>query len=162
MAKGIVIYHSRSGNTQEMAEIITDAMKKAGLDTISKQVADVNIDELLEYDAIVVGSPTYYGLLASEIKKLFDDAVVHHGRLDGKVGGAFASSANVGGGNESTVMSINQILIVNGMIIQGDPQGDHYGPVSIGKPDSRVKQQCIRRGQRIAALTLKLFGKTTS
>jgi len=49
-------------------------------------------------------------------------------------------------------------LLIHGMIVQGDPQGDHYGPVSIGKPDDRVRKQCKRRGQRIAELTLKMFG----
>jgi len=41
--------------------------------------------------------------------------------------------------------------------VQGDYQGDHYGPVSINEPDARVTAQCRRRGQRIAKLTLKLF-----
>ncbi|HOQ04725.1 MAG TPA: hypothetical protein PKY88_05890 [Anaerohalosphaeraceae bacterium] len=50
------------------------------------------------------------------------------------------------------------MMLIHGMIIQGDPQGDHYGPVSIGKPDNRVLEQCTRRGQRIAALTKRLFG----
>jgi NAD(P)H dehydrogenase (quinone) len=44
------------------------------------------------------------------------------------------------------------------MIVEGDPQGDHYGPVSIGKPDDRVKKQCARRGKRVADLTKRLFG----
>jgi NAD(P)H dehydrogenase (quinone) len=48
-------------------------------------------------------------------------------------------------------------MLISGMIVQGDPKGDHYGPVSIGKPDDRVKRQCLRRGQRIAKLTRKLF-----
>jgi NAD(P)H dehydrogenase (quinone) len=47
-------------------------------------------------------------------------------------------------------------MLIHGMIIQGDPQGDHYGPVSIGKPDQRVEKECIRFGQRIAKLTKKL------
>ena len=87
---------------------------------------------------------------------VFDDTVSLHGKFDGKVGAAFTSSANVGGGNETTIMSILEALIVAGCIVQGDPQGDHYGPVSIGKPDERVQQQCQRRGRRIAELTQKL------
>jgi NAD(P)H dehydrogenase (quinone) len=156
MAKGIVIYYSRSGNTKEMAEIIAAAMNKAGLPTDCKSVEKVKADDLLKYDAIIIGSPTYYGHMAGPIKQLFDDTVAFHGRLDGKVGAAFSSAANIGGGNETTIMGIIEAMLIAGMVVQGDPQGDHYGPVSIGKPDDRVKRQCQRRGQRIAELTKKL------
>ncbi|MBA7666118.1 Flavodoxin [subsurface metagenome] len=94
--------------------------------------------------------------MAGPIKQLFDDAVANHGKLDGKIGAAFSSAANIGGGNETTIMGIIEAMLISGMVVQGDPQGDHYGPVSIGKPDQRVEQQCVRRGQRIAELTKKL------
>jgi NAD(P)H dehydrogenase (quinone) len=156
MAKGIVIYYSRSGNTKQMAEMIAKAMGDGGLATDCKSVDKVKVDDLLVYDAIVVGSPTYYGTMAAQVKQLIDDSVVKHGQLDGKVGAAFTSSANVGGGNETTVLSILEAMIISGMVIQGDPQGDHYGPVSIGKPDQRVEKLCARWGRRIAELTKKL------
>jgi NAD(P)H dehydrogenase (quinone) len=156
MPKGIVIYYSRSGNTKTMAETIALAMNDAGLATKCTSVDDVEIEDLLDYDAIVIGSPTYYGQMAGPIKQFFDDTVSLHGKFDGKVGAAFTSSANVGGGNETTIMSILEALIIAGCVVQGDPQGDHYGPVSIGKPDERVQQQCRRRGKRIAELTRKL------
>lgn len=156
MAKGIVLYYSRSGNTREMAETIAQAMNDAGLPTECKPVEQVNPDDLPEYDAIVIGSPCYYGQMAAPVKQLIDDLVGRHGQLNGKVGGAFASSANLGGGSETTIVGILQAMLIAGMVIQGDPQGAHYGPLSVGKPDERVKQQCDRRGQRLAALTLKL------
>ena len=156
MAKGIVVYYSRSGNTKEMAEIVAQAMNKADLPTECKSVSEVKAEDLLNYDAIIVGSPTYYGQMAGPIKQLFDDSVANHGKLDGKVGAAFSSAANIGGGNETTIMGIVEAMLIAGIVVQGDPQGDHYGPVSIGKPDQRVKTQCRRRGQRIAELTKKL------
>ena len=156
MAKAIVIYYSRSGNTKEMAQIIAKAMNDGGLKTECKPVDKVKADDLPSYDAIVIGSPTYYGQMAGPIKSLVDDLVGRHGALNGKVGGAFSSAANIGGGNETTIMGIIEAMLIAGMIVQGDPQGDHYGPVSIGKPDDRVRQQCQRRGQRIAELTKKL------
>jgi len=156
MAKGIVVYYSRSGNTKEMAEIIAKSMNEAGLSTDCKSVEKVKADDLLKYDCVVVGSPTYYGHMAGPIKQLFDDMVAFHGQLDGKVGAAFSSSANIAGGNETTIMGIIEAMLISGMIVWGDPQGDHYGPVSINKPDDRVKKQCHRRGQRIAELTKKL------
>jgi NAD(P)H dehydrogenase (quinone) len=156
MAKGLVIYYSRSGNTKNMAEMIAKAMVDGGLETDCKSIDKVKIDDLLTYDAIVIGSPTYYGSMAAQIKQLIDDAVVKHGQLDGKVGAAFTSSANIGGGNETTILGILQAMLISGMVVQGDPQGDHYGPVSIGKPDQRVEKLCARWGKRIAELTKKL------
>jgi NAD(P)H dehydrogenase (quinone) len=158
MAKGLVIYYSRSGNTKSMANLIAESMEASRLSTKCKSVSDVKVDDLMDADAIVVGSPTYYGRAAGPIAHFFDESVSKHGKLDGKIGAAFSSSANIAGGNETTVCEINNMLLIHGMIVQGDPQGDHYGPVSIGKPDERVQKQCKRRGQRIAELTLKIFG----
>lgn len=164
MAKGIVIYYSRSGNTETMAKLIAKGMNDEGLPTDCKSVDKVKastghltVEQLLDYDAIVMGSPTYYGQMAAPIKQLIDDMVSFHGKLDGKIGAAFSSAANIGGGNETTIMGIIEALLIAGLIIQGDPSGDHYGPVSIGKPDGRVEKQCARRGQRIAQLTKKLL-----
>ncbi len=156
MAKAIVVYYSRSGNTKEMAEIIARSMNESDLPTECKSVDKVKPNDLLGFDAIVVGSPTYYGHMAGPLKQLFDELVSSHGQLDGKVGAAFTSSANIGGGNETTIMGIIEAMLISGMVVQGDPEGDHYGPVSIGKPDQRVERQCVRRGQRIAELTRKL------
>ncbi len=156
MAKGIVLYYSRSGNTKEMAETIAKAMTDAGLNTECTPIDKVHPDDLPEYDAVVIGSPCYYGQMAGPVKQFIDELVGRHGQLNGKVGGAFASSANLGGGSETTMIGILQAMLVAGMIVQGDPQGSHYGPLSVGKPDEKVKKQCERRGQRLAELTLRL------
>ncbi|MHC4395589.1 MAG: flavodoxin family protein [Planctomycetota bacterium] len=157
VAKAIVIYYSRSGNTEEMARIIAEAMNEEDLPTECKVISDVKTEDLADYEAIVVGSPTYYGHMAGPVKEFFDDLVSRHGQLDGKVGAAFTSAANIGGGNETTIMGIIEAMLICGLVVQGDPKGDHYGPVSIGKPDDRVRKQCRRRGQRIATLTKKLM-----
>ncbi|MCU0915327.1 MAG: flavodoxin family protein [Planctomycetes bacterium] len=157
MAKGIVIYYSRSGNTQEMGEIIAKAMNASGLSTECKSVDRVRPDDLTGYDAIVIGAPCYYGQMAAPVKHLIDELVSRHGQLNGKIGAAFSSSANIGGGSETTVLGIIEAMLIAGMVVQGDPQGAHYGPLSIGKPDDKVRQQCERRGQRVAALTQRLF-----
>ncbi|MDP2906236.1 MAG: flavodoxin domain-containing protein [Candidatus Omnitrophota bacterium] len=155
MAKAIVIYYSRSGNTRKMAEAVAGSLTKEGVETVLKDVLDVSADELPGYQAIVVGSPTYYGTMSAEIKKLFDDSVKFHGKLDGKIGAAFSSSANLAGGNETTVLDILKAMLIHGMIIQGDPQGDHYGPAAIGAPDERSLKECARLGLRLAKLLKK-------
>jgi NAD(P)H dehydrogenase (quinone) len=116
------------------------------------------LHELLEYDGLVFGSPTYYGTCAAQIKELIDESVKHHGALEGKVGGAFSSSANLAGGNETTILHILQMLMIHGMVINGDPRGSHFGPVSVDAPDLRAEEECIRYGKRIVDLTKKLFG----
>jgi NAD(P)H dehydrogenase (quinone) len=155
MHKALVVYYSRTGNTKKMAETILEGLTKEGLDADIKDIKDVKAADLLDYDAIIIGSPTYYGSMAAQIKGLLDESVKFHGELDGKVGAAFASSANVGGGNETTILDILNAMLIHGMIIQGDPQGDHYGPVAIGAPDARTQKECLRLASRIANL-LKL------
>ncbi|MGA2915577.1 MAG: flavodoxin domain-containing protein [Sedimentisphaerales bacterium] len=157
MAKGLVVFYSKTGNTREMAELIAKSMNSNGLPTDCKSVEKIKVDDLLASDAIVVGSPTYYGQMSPQIMQLFTDSVSRHGALTGKVGAAFSSSANIGGGNETTIMGILEAMLIHGMVIQGDSQGDHYGPVSIGQPDERVTAQCQRLGKKIAQLTIKLF-----
>ena len=156
MAKVIIMYYSRSGNTKKMAESITEGLKKEDIEVQLSRVQDVKSDDLLKFDGIIIGSPTYYGSMAAEIKKLLDESVKFHGKLDGKIGAAFSSSANIGGGNETTILDILNAMLIHGMIIQGDPLGDHYGPVAIGSPDGRAIKQCVRMGERFAKLVKKL------
>jgi len=157
MAKVLIVYYSRSGNTAKMAEAVAEGAKEVrGTEVTLKKVEQVSPDELLGYDAVVVGSPTYYGLMAAEVKKLFDDSVKHHGKLEGKVGGAFSSAANIGGGNETAILSILQAMLIHGMIIKGTSSRDHYGPVAIGAPDNRATEECLKLGREVARLAAKL------
>jgi NAD(P)H dehydrogenase (quinone) len=156
VAKMLVLYFTRTGNTKAMAEIVAEAAEKEGADVTLKDVEDTKSEELLDYDAIVAGSPTYYGGMAGKMKDFFDASVAHHGKLTGKVGGAFSSSMNIGGGNETTILDILHTMLIHGMIVQGTAEGDHYGPVSIDTPDERAKAQCEALGKRLASLTDRL------
>jgi NAD(P)H dehydrogenase (quinone) len=141
-----------------MARLVEEGVKDAGAEATVKPVSDATLDDLTATDGIIIGSPTYYGLPAAEIIKFIDESVKLHGRLEGKAGGAFSSSANIGGGNETVIMSILQTMLVHGMVVQGIPKGDHYGPVSIGAPDERASKQCRLLGDRVARLANKLAG----
>ncbi|UCD16063.1 MAG: NAD(P)H-dependent oxidoreductase [Candidatus Omnitrophota bacterium] len=154
--KTVVIYYSRGGTTKKMAELIHKNIKEKGVAADIFPVDKISADKLLEYDGIIIGSPTYYGLMAAEIKELLDESVSFHGKLDGKVGGAFSSSANLAGGNETTILSVLEAMLIHGMVIAGDPKGDHYGPVSLGGIDARCSENCERFASRFVNILKKL------
>ncbi len=141
-----------------MAREIVRGMEDSGLEgeIDIRRVEDTDMDSLPGYDAIVLGSPTYYGLPSGKMKLFLDESVIHHGKLDGKVGGAFASSANPAGGNETTVIAILEALLIHGMVVKGDSKGDHYGPVVIGKPDDGELERCRVYGKRMMKFTKQL------
>ncbi len=153
--KAIVIFYSRTGTTHSMAETIASTLTGEKFDVKLTTPEDVPVERLTDYDLIVVGSPTYYGTMAAEIKKVLDESIRVHGKLEGVVGGAFASSANRAGGNETTVLSLLCALLIHGMVIKGMSGGDHYGPVAVGSFDSTCEKECIRYAQELAALARK-------
>jgi NAD(P)H dehydrogenase (quinone) len=158
MAKVLIVYYSKVGSTAQMAELVADGVREEGVEVVVQKVEDADVRGLLAYDAIICGSPTYYGLMAAEMKAFFDKSVVIHGQLEGKVGGAFTSAANLAGGNETTLLSILEAMLIHGMVVQGTAQRDHYGPVALGKPDDRAVGECHKLGRNVARLAVKLFG----
>ncbi len=157
MAKVLVCYYSKTGNTEKMAQIITEVLRKKDHLVDQKRAEETKVDKLIDYDGLIFGSPTYYGAMAWPLKKLLDESVKFHGSLKGKVGGAFSSAANIGGGNETTILGILNALLIHGMIIQGDHEGDHYGPVSIDFPDERAILGCEKYAENMAELFKKIF-----
>jgi len=156
MAKILITYYSKTGNTEKMANAIEEAIREEDVEVVKKRAEETKVEELLNYDGIIMGSPTYYGVMAWPLKKLLDESVKFHGRLTGKVGAAFSSSANIGGGNETVILSILEAFLIHGMIVQGESKGDHYGPVSINAPDERAIKGCKRLGQNVAKLVKRL------
>jgi NAD(P)H dehydrogenase (quinone) len=155
MPKILIVYYSRTGNTERMANLIKESIKENNIDVECKKVENTDPKELLDVDGIVIGSPTYYGTMAAEIKKFIDDGVKFHGKLEGKVGAAFSSAAITG--HETTVISILEAFLIHGMIIQGDSKGQHYGATTVGKPDKNEAKWCQRFGQRVAKLVELIF-----
>ncbi|MGB2600536.1 MAG: NAD(P)H-dependent oxidoreductase [Candidatus Omnitrophota bacterium] len=157
MKKIAIIYYSKTGNTEAMARLIEEgARMEPDVQVDLRKIENFPTEKALDYDALIVGSPTYYGSMAHQLKKFFDDSVAFHGKLSGKVGAAFSSAANVGGGNETTINDILNAMLIHGMIVQGEHAGDHYGPVSIGVPDDRAERQCRALGKKVAALVKRV------
>ena len=158
MSKVLVAYFSETSNTEKMAELVAEGASKAGAEVTLAPVREVDLGGLPGYDGLILGSPTYYGQMAGEMKQLLDASVTFHGKLTGKAGGAFASAGVVGGGAETTVLSLIHALLIHGMVVQGTPTGGHYGPVSHGAPDDRAAKECRGLGERVARLAGKLSG----
>ncbi|NLB60406.1 MAG: flavodoxin family protein [Lentisphaerae bacterium] len=156
MAQILIVYYSRSGNTQRMAELVAEGVRQGGAAARVQAVEQVALAELLEVDGLILGSPTYYGSMAAEIKRFIDESVKLHGRLVGKIGGAFSSSGSLAGGNETAILDMLKALLVHGMIVPGCVDGDHYGPVAVGAPDARSAAQCHQMGRIVAQLAGRL------
>jgi NAD(P)H dehydrogenase (quinone) len=152
----LILYYSRSGNTEEMAKAVEEGVKSEEVKVVRKRVNRATLKDLLKVDGIILGSPTYYGTMAAEMKAFIDRSVQYHGKLEGKVGAAFSSCGELGGGVETTVLDMVKALLIHGMVIQGDPRGSHYGPVSIGKPNAAAKKECKKLGEKVARLIKRL------
>jgi len=156
--KVLILYDSVSGNTKKMAEEIEKGVKEVeGVEVTLKYVDDAKPEDLLIYDGIIVGSPTYCGTLTWKLKKLFDESVsVAWGKVKGKIGSAFSSSGGLGGGNEATLYSILTILMNYGYLVFGLPDYSapgvtaHYGAVSVGYPKEAEQKACRLLGKQMA------------
>jgi NAD(P)H dehydrogenase (quinone) len=142
-AKVLVLYYSTYGHTEHLANAIADGARNAGAEATVKRVpelmppdiarkagakteqgAPVAIpEELADYDAIIVGTPTRFGRVAAQIANFFDQTggLWAGGKLIGKVGGAFVSTASQHGGAETTLFSVLTSLMHHGMITVGLP-----------------------------------------
>jgi flavorubredoxin len=90
MSKILVLYYSRSGNTEKMAKAVAEGAKNAGNMEVELNY-HVEADELDKFDAIVLGTPTYHHDMPIDMKKLFEEAAEKNINLKGKVGAAFGS-----------------------------------------------------------------------
>jgi NAD(P)H dehydrogenase (quinone) len=156
MSTVLIVYHSKTGNTKNMAETVKEGVQSGGVKAVMKKVGQATLKDLLSADGIILGSPVYYGTMAGEMKAFLDRSVKIHGKLEGKVGATFASGGGLGGGVETTALDMAKSLLIHGMIIQGDPWGSHYGTVSIGRPNAAVKKECKKLGEKVARLVKRL------
>ena len=159
MAKVLIIYQSKTGNTAAMAEAVEEGVKNEGVDVIRKKIEETSLNDLLEPDGIIIGSPTYFAATTAEVKRLMDDSIKHFKKLEGKVGAAFVSCGDLGGGGETAILDILRAFLVHGMIIPGFVSGGHYGPVSVGSPSTERKDVCVEFGAKVAKVVKRLHEK---
>ena len=198
MAKVLVLYYSSYGHIETMANAVAEGARSAGAtvdikrvpETVPADVAKANhfkldqkapvatIDELANYDAIIVGAPTRFGRVVSQMAAFLDQAggLWAKGALNGKVGGAFSSTATQHGGQETTLFSIITNLLHLGMTIVGLPYsfqgqmkideitgGSPYGATTIAgsqgqrQPSANELEGAKFQGKLIAQTAQKLF-----
>jgi NAD(P)H dehydrogenase (quinone) len=200
MAKVLVLYYSSYGHVETMAGAVAEGARSAGATVDIKRVPETTpldvakaayfkldqsapiavIDDLANYDAIVVGSPTRFGRMSSQMASFLDQAggLWMRGTLHGKVGGAFTSTATQHGGQEVTLFSIITNLMHFGMTIVGLPYshqgqmtldeivgGSPYGATTIAggtgqrQPSALDLAGAQHQGALIAQTAQKLFAK---
>lgn len=143
MTKVLVLYYSSYGHIEKMAEAVAEGARAGGATVDIKRVPELvpaevakasgfkldqaapvaKVDDLAGYDAIVFGTPTRFGNMASQMKSFLDQAggLWMKGALIGKVGSVFTSSATQHGGQESTLLTFHPVLLHLGMVIVGLP-----------------------------------------
>jgi NAD(P)H dehydrogenase (quinone) len=198
MAKVLVLYYSSYGHVESMAKAVAEGVRSAGTGVDIKRVPETapletakaaqfkldqsapiaTIDELVNYDAIIVGCPTRFGRMASQMASFLDQAggLWMRGALHGKVGGAFTSTATQHGGQEVTLFSIITNLFHFGMTVVGLPYshqgqmtmdeivgGSPYGATTIAGTTGKRQPSALdlagahHQGQLIAETAKKLF-----
>jgi NAD(P)H dehydrogenase (quinone) len=157
----LVMYHSRSGNTEALARAVAEGVKQVkGVECVLKRAEDVTQKDFVSSDGLIAGSPVYFGTMAAELKGVIDKFVNVRNKMEGKVGAAFATSADPSGGKETTILSILQAMLIYGMIVVGDPMDatGHYGASCVEKPDKQTVKDAGKLGKRVAELVKRLKG----
>ncbi|QRI64872.1 NAD(P)H:quinone oxidoreductase [Shinella sp. PSBB067] len=143
MAKVLVLYYSAYGHIETMAYAVAEGAKSAGADVTVRRVPELvpedvakasyykvdqkaeiaTVDELQNYDAIIVGAGTRYGTVASQMRNFWDQTggLWAEGKLVGKVGSVFTSTATQHGGQESTILGFIPTLLHHGLVVVGLP-----------------------------------------
>jgi len=143
LAKVLVLYYSAYGHIEKMAYAVAEGARSAGADVDVKRVPELvpeevakashykidqaapvaTVEELVEYDAIIFGAGTRYGTVASQLRNFIDQTggLWAKGKLVGKVGSAFTSSATQHGGQESTILGLIPTMMHHGMVVVGLP-----------------------------------------
>jgi NAD(P)H dehydrogenase (quinone) len=154
MPKILVLYYSSYGHIETMAQAVAEGAAGAGADVVVKRVPEIvpaevakasgfkldqaapvaTVDELPGYDAIILGVPTRFGNMPAQMKNFLDQtgSLWFQGKLIGKVGSVFTSTATQHGGQESTILSTHTVLLHHGMVIVGLPYS-FQGQMGVGE-----------------------------
>jgi NAD(P)H dehydrogenase (quinone) len=200
MTKVLVLYYSGKGHLETMAGAIAagaksvtgtqvdvkrvpelvpeDVARKSGL-KLDQAAPIATVDELANYDAVIFGAPTRFGMMAAQMRNFLDQtgSLWVKGALIGKVGSVFTASATQHGGQESTILSFHTTLLHHGMVVVGVPYsckaqmrmdeitgGSPYGASTIAGGDGSRQPSATElsiarfQGEHVAKIAAKLTG----
>lgn len=166
MARILLLYDSRDGLTEQLADSVEEGIVAAGAECARRRVDDATAEDLLTADGIVLGSPNWSGI-TGKLKDWFDYSgdLWESGELAGKVGGCFTAGYSRSGGNEATLLQLMHLLLAHGMVFVGLPwsnamrqSGSYYGATAHGKVHDIDREQARALGQRVAEFAAKLAG----
>ena len=154
-----ILYVSETEKTATVAQYIEQGMSVADpdieirrMDITDRDTYDIRF--LQESDAIVFGSPVYFGNMQWKMKQWFDTSI--RIKLDGKLGGAFATEQSVSGGAEMAVLTMLQHMLVKNMLIYA-PKSVHFGPVAVGRELESYEDVFSLYGKQFAQKAVELF-----
>jgi len=163
----LIVYHSETGNTGALAEAAAEGARSvAGAEVTVKTVDEATNADLEACDALLIGSPTYWGSMSTPVKQFIDGQRPFMGD---KVGGAFATGGSDGGGKELAVLSILAAMLNNGMIVAGphyEESGFQFGSFGVaattGVDSPGLDEAELRRarllGERVATVAGRYRG----
>jgi len=164
----LVLYDSRGGLTEELAQAVAEGVRSvAGTQLSLRRLDDASHEELKQVDAVIVGSPNWSGI-TGKLKTWFDQSgdLWETGELAGKVGAAFAAGWSPSGGLEATLLQILHLLLAHGMVIVGLPwsermrvSGSYYGATAVGEVTDDDRAQARELGRRVAELAGRLAAR---
>jgi flavodoxin len=144
MAKLLIIYHSQSGNTAKMAEAVRDGALSGGATVSLKKAAEADVDDLLECDAVLIGSANYFNYPAGMIKDYFDRTFFTlKGKVDGK---PYATFGSAGTGGDKALIALNDLCERLSMKKITDTV------LAFREPTSEVLNACRALGSKAALL----------
>jgi NAD(P)H dehydrogenase (quinone) len=199
MTKVLILYYSSYGHVETMAQAVAEGAREGGAEVVIKRVPELvpeevarksgfkldqaapiaTVDELPDYDAIILGVPTRFGNMPAQMKNFLDQTggLWAQGKLVGKVGSVFTSTATQHGGQESTILSTQIVLLHQGMVIVGLPYsfqgqmslseitgGSPYGASTIAagdgsrQPSENELAGARYQGKHVAGIAAKLAG----
>ncbi|MBN9354078.1 MAG: NAD(P)H:quinone oxidoreductase [Hyphomicrobium denitrificans] len=199
MTKVLVLYYSSYGHIETMAGSVAAGAREAGAEVVIKRVPELvpeeiarkshfkldqaapiaTVDELPNYDAIIIGVPTRFGNMPAQMKNFLDQTggLWAGGKLIGKVGSVFTSTATQHGGQESTILSTHTVLLHHGMVVVGLPYsfqgqmgvkevtgGSPYGASTIAdgdgsrQPSANELAEAHFQGRHVAQIAARLAG----
>jgi NAD(P)H dehydrogenase (quinone) len=144
MPKVLVVYFSRTGNTEKMANSVAEGVKEAGVEVVVKKAELVKIDDLVAADAIAFGSATSWGYMGGKLKDVFENMLIQaRDKFNGKPFAVFTSAGAIEGGKKAAE-SIEYITKYFNM------QSAAKGVVSQGNPTDKDKEACKELGKKLA------------